>query len=160
MKITTENGLLFINGHLVGVQEADRLAREAGFHYAEAYAAHLAGEDRDERRGPTLTDQKIETIREVLCHIAGFPYRTKADMPALDYKAVELLTSELWDNLPSASRFTVYMHLYTLYGDEEIPEHVHRLAHAMTCRYRAVSELEGLQGATAVEEEETKEETD
>ena len=95
----------------------------------------------------SIIDQKISAIREVLCHVAGFPFRAKKDMSPLDYKAVELLTSELWEFKSGGSRLETYVQLYSIYGDDPVPEYVHRLAHVMTSRYFPVPGSETIQQA-------------
>lgn len=80
----------------------------------------------------------VETIQEALCHVAGFPERRIKEMQETDRKAVELLTSELWEYKISESRLTVYTQLFAIYDEQEVPEYVQRLAYIMSCRYAPV----------------------
>jgi len=94
-----------------------------------------------------IIDQKIIAIREVLCHVAGFPFRKKEAMSPLDYRAVELLTSDLWEYKSRNSRLETYTQLFAIYDEKEVPEYVHRLGHIMTCRYGAVPGSETIRQA-------------
>ncbi len=50
MEITTKNGLLYRDGKMIGLPEADRVAREHGYSYAEQLVRALVSAKKKEAK--------------------------------------------------------------------------------------------------------------